>query len=167
MVPGGRNVIFHVQPSILWGAYLLAFGALVRSRRRGSTMNRDGPTPNRVRKLCGSAWLPLALRSLDTFSLWNDLVQKYSRCDLTYPSDKLLAMAGVAKLFQGAINEKYLAGLWSSHVLTMMDWRVYDPRPRQSTQYRALLSRDLVVLQRPDLKVGPGLSKSGRGNISL
>ena len=74
---------------------------------------------------------------MDTFSLWNDLVQKYSRCDLTYPSDKLLAMAGVAKLFQGAINEKYVAGLWSSHVLTMMDWRVYDPRPRQSTKYRA------------------------------
>jgi hypothetical protein len=74
---------------------------------------------------------------MDTFNLWNDLVQKYSRCDLTYPSDKLLAMAGIAKLFQGATNDRYVAGLWSSHVLTMMDWRVYDPRPRQSSEYRA------------------------------
>jgi len=74
---------------------------------------------------------------MNTFNLWRNLVEKYSRCDLTYPSDKLLAIAGVAKLFQGVTNDKYVAGIWSSHVLTMMDWRVYDPRPRQSSEYRA------------------------------
>lgn len=75
--------------------------------------------------------------SRDKFNLWNDLVEKYSRCDLTYPSDKLLALAGIAKLFQGATSDSYIAGLWRSQVLAMMDWRVYDPRPRQSSEYRA------------------------------
>lgn len=75
--------------------------------------------------------------SLKGFRLWTSLIKKYSRCELTNPSDKLFAMAGIAKLFQNITRDEYVAGLWKSRLLPMMEWWVQDPRPRQSLEYRA------------------------------
>lgn len=71
------------------------------------------------------------------FNLWNDLIKQYSRCDLTKHSDKLFAMAGIAKLFHEVTNDEYVAGWWKSCLLESLDWRVFEPRPRQGVDYRA------------------------------
>ncbi|KAI0552835.1 heterokaryon incompatibility protein-domain-containing protein [Xylaria curta] len=68
---------------------------------------------------------------------WNELVKKYSRCALTYPSDKLFAIAGIAQLFRDATGDEYVAGLWKSRLIEMLDWRVYEPETLQSSGYRA------------------------------
>jgi len=70
-------------------------------------------------------------------SLWIDLVTSYSRCNFTNPSDKLLAFAGVAKLFQEITNDAYVAGLWRSRVLDLLDWCVCEPTAKLSLEYRA------------------------------
>ncbi|KAG7425967.1 hypothetical protein Forpi1262_v012127 [Fusarium oxysporum f. sp. raphani] len=75
--------------------------------------------------------------TLGTFNLWSDLVQQYSRCDLTRPSDKLHAIAGVAKLFEEFTGDEYVAGLWKSYFAAMLDWRVFDPKSRDPAGYRA------------------------------
>lgn len=75
--------------------------------------------------------------SNDLFKMWCNLIESYSKCDLTYLSDKLLAIAGIAKLFQKNTNDKYFAGLWGSMILDMIDWRVNAPESRQSSEYRA------------------------------
>ncbi|RGP77970.1 heterokaryon incompatibility [Fusarium longipes] len=75
--------------------------------------------------------------TLKTFSLWTDLVQQYSRCDLTRPSDKLHAMAGIAKLFEEYTGDEYAAGLWKSCFTAMLDWRVFDATTCYSAGYRA------------------------------
>lgn len=71
------------------------------------------------------------------FNLWNHLVEQYSRCDLTRYSDKLVAMAGIARLFQEMTGDEYIAGWWKSCLLDSLDWHVYEPRPRKGEDYRA------------------------------
>ncbi|XP_044719003.1 heterokaryon incompatibility protein (HET) domain-containing protein [Hirsutella rhossiliensis] len=75
--------------------------------------------------------------SYDTLRLWTDLVQQYSHCQLSKPSDKLFAMAGIAKLFQETTGDEYLAGLWRSRLPAMLDWRVHVPQPRQNLEHMA------------------------------
>lgn len=76
---------------------------------------------------------------MDPSRFWNDLIEKYSRCELTYPSNRLVAVAGIAKLFQDVTKDRYIAGPWSSHLLPMMTWRVHYPQPRRPSEYRASL----------------------------
>ncbi|KAG4263650.1 hypothetical protein FPRO03_09957 [Fusarium proliferatum] len=75
--------------------------------------------------------------TLGTFNLWSDLVQQYSRCNLTRHSDKLHAIAGIAKLFEEFTGDEYVAGLWKSYFTAMLDWRVFEPKSCDSTGYRA------------------------------
>ncbi|KID89009.1 heterokaryon incompatibility protein, partial [Metarhizium majus ARSEF 297] len=72
-----------------------------------------------------------------TLSTWRELVKQYSKCDLTYTTDKLPALAGLAKAYQDTTGDAYLAGLWRSFLLDQLDWRVYTPGGRVSSQYRA------------------------------
>ena len=75
--------------------------------------------------------------SIFVFNLWNDLIKQFSQCELTNPSDKMFAMAGLAKLFQDVTGDEYVAGWWKSHLLESLDWRVFEPRPLQGSGYRA------------------------------
>ncbi|KAF3810973.1 hypothetical protein GCG54_00003152, partial [Colletotrichum gloeosporioides] len=68
---------------------------------------------------------------------WVRLVGRYSRCDLTRPSDKLAAFAGVAKLFLRASGDTYLAGIWKSRILHELTWVVVPPQARPACGYRA------------------------------
>lgn len=44
--------------------------------------------------------------------IWPWAVKTYSGCNLTMPYDKLMAIASLAKVFRGAFEERYIAGLW-------------------------------------------------------
>ena len=57
------------------------------------------------------------------YDLWSGIVEAYSRSKLTYESDKLVALAGlameVAQIFQ---RDAYLAGLWRSGLPYSLMW---------------------------------------------
>lgn len=56
---------------------------------------------------------------------WHDLVQAYSKTCLTYPKDKLIAFAGIAK-FTGEIRtDRYFAGMWEKTLLYHLPWARY------------------------------------------
>jgi hypothetical protein len=55
---------------------------------------------------------------------WLSLVENYSRRELTFANDKLLAMAGVARVVAEETGNRYLAGLWAEHLQEDMFWRV-------------------------------------------
>lgn len=75
--------------------------------------------------------------STPALRLWNSLVREYSNCALTIPDDRLPAFSGVADLFQEVTGDRYLAGLWRSNLLHLLDWWVDQPRSRASENYRA------------------------------
>lgn len=53
---------------------------------------------------------------------WGTIVSNYVRCLLTKESDRLLAMSGIAKVFQEVNRDVYLAGLWRKTVHADLGW---------------------------------------------
>lgn len=76
------------------------------------------------------------------FSDWYSLQQLYSNCNLTVPSDKLVALSGIAKDMKrrlaalGCQDTKYLAGVWSQRLPQALVWNVRTAG-RRPDGYRA------------------------------
>ena len=76
----------------------------------------------------------------DLWRLWEGIVELYSDLRLTYTSDKLVALSGIAKLMEQTLNDQYCAGLWRERLVTQLFWicdcdeQRLRPRP---TPYRA------------------------------
>jgi hypothetical protein len=68
---------------------------------------------------------------------WIHLVNAYSRCSLTYPDDRLIAMSGIAEMFKENTGDEYLAGLWKSRLTEGLNWVVVDPVARPQNHLRA------------------------------
>ncbi|EWZ36568.1 hypothetical protein FOZG_10561 [Fusarium oxysporum Fo47] len=69
-----------------------------------------------------------APRDKDQFT-WHRSVQEYSRLNVTYESDKTIALAGVAQRMQHIRpGDRYLAGIWEKHLPLDLLWMVW-PTP--------------------------------------
>ncbi|KAK7903373.1 hypothetical protein LTR67_001392 [Exophiala xenobiotica] len=72
------------------------------------------------------------------FTVWTSFVGHYSLRHLSFPADKILAVAGVSKLFGVVMKDRFLAGLWRKHFLDSLLWYI---RPNTKTvppfEYRA------------------------------
>ncbi len=69
---------------------------------------------------------------------WYTIVENYSMRNLTKPSDKLPALAGLARQVQALIPDEYLAGLWKSDLSSGLIWvRRGEHKLPESGPYRA------------------------------
>ena len=91
----------------------------------------------------------------EIYVLWRDLLKRFTDCSFTKIEDKLPAFAGIAKLFQEATGDEYIAGLWRSRFFEGLDWHVTEPRHKMSLEYRAP-SWSWASIDGP---VEPGLSR--------
>lgn len=65
---------------------------------------------------------------LDT---WEDIISYYSQLLLTYPKDKLPALAGIATLFSQHVGDaEYLAGIWKALLPSSLFWHTSPVEPR-------------------------------------
>ncbi|TVY92561.1 hypothetical protein LAWI1_G003585 [Lachnellula willkommii] len=67
------------------------------------------------------------LRSLDkseVLDYWFEVVREYSFLRLTHDSDRLIALVGVATVFQERLESGYLAGLWEEDIARNVLWKV-------------------------------------------
>ncbi|KFA70268.1 hypothetical protein S40285_09269 [Stachybotrys chlorohalonatus IBT 40285] len=72
---------------------------------------------------------------LNNLRRWKSIKEWYSGCDLTYPSDKLIAISGIARDMQQHSGDQYFAGLWRKNMIAELCWHVLKPCPRPP--YRA------------------------------
>ena len=56
------------------------------------------------------------------FILWAQIALDYSRRDLTYESDALPALSGLARRLQDITGDEYLAGLWRESLCRWLMW---------------------------------------------
>jgi hypothetical protein len=72
-------------------------------------------------------WRVKSSDELDSGYEWDRIVGNYSRCALTFPGDRLVALSAVAKEFKARqleLSDEYLAGLWRSHLPQALLWHV-------------------------------------------
>lgn len=60
---------------------------------------------------------------LSSFSnIWYEVVESYTRCALSVPTDKLIALRSLVEEIQVVTGYTYLSGLWKEHLLTDLLW---------------------------------------------
>lgn len=57
------------------------------------------------------------------FRSWADLIQEYSALQLTYESDRLPALAGIADIASRIVPGQYLSGIWEANLAAGLLWR--------------------------------------------
>jgi len=95
---------------------------------------------------------PFALR------VWNDLVENYTQRNLTVPSDRILAISGLAQRCAVIHPDRYLAGLWRRSIECSLLW----------TRNDSVLDKTPIDLARPAIFQGPSWSWTGiNGPVQL
>jgi hypothetical protein len=62
---------------------------------------------------------------------WSNIVAGLTSAQLTYGSDKLAAIAGIAKSFENATSQTYIAGMWREQMsIGSLLWEVTECKPR-------------------------------------
>lgn len=77
--------------------------------------------PEEADDLAGSNDQPLS-------AFWQTAVRKYTSCNITNRSDKLIAIWGIAKLVKDAMGVEYGEGLWEENLEDQLAWRVAECR---------------------------------------
>ena len=63
-----------------------------------------------------------AIPGTPIYNAWHEVLSRYSRCYLTFASDRLIAFAGIAKFFREIMGDKYIEGLWLRKLAYDMMW---------------------------------------------
>ncbi|KAK6822765.1 heterokaryon incompatibility protein [Apiospora arundinis] len=67
---------------------------------------------------------------------WQQIVEFYSTCKLTVPTDKLVAIGGIARAFHERTGSKYVAVLWTDSLLQGLAWQRFWPGLRRSPRVK-------------------------------
>jgi hypothetical protein len=65
-----------------------------------------------------------SMSDLEVFDAWIEAVEEFSGLRLTYESDRLPALIGVATVFQDRLKTAYLAGIWETDLARGLLWDV-------------------------------------------
>ncbi|KAI1098007.1 heterokaryon incompatibility protein-domain-containing protein [Jackrogersella minutella] len=70
--------------------------------------------------------------NFDTLALWEKCLSMYTRRNLTVPTDRCLAISGIADQIASCIGGKYFAGIWERSLPFGLLWGVSDAQPHPS-----------------------------------
>lgn len=63
------------------------------------------------------------------YDRWLQIVQSYSHLKLTYNTDRLPALSGIACLVASKTSDQYVAGLWKNDIAAGLLWHVWPCQP--------------------------------------
>jgi hypothetical protein len=79
-------------------------------------------TRNESANLKGLVTSSLTSQDFDVRKTWRAVLERYTGCKLTYPSDKLVAISGIARLLARTSGEEYVAGMWKRDIWHDLLW---------------------------------------------
>lgn len=62
-------------------------------------------------------------------SIWAEVIRAYTSRQLTYETDRMPALSGIAQRFQTQYSGRYLAGLWEADLPAALLWTETGPEP--------------------------------------
>ncbi|KAH8691092.1 heterokaryon incompatibility protein-domain-containing protein [Phaeosphaeriaceae sp. PMI808] len=71
------------------------------------------------------------------FRIWGNILLRYSNLSITRPSDKLLALSGLASLAELVLGYRYLYGIWNFNLPYGLFWHPVNLPMVQATEWRA------------------------------
>lgn len=77
------------------------------------------------------------LHEHEIFPVWTNLIETYTSRNITYDTDRLTALSGLAEQFQAAGAGMYLAGIWRRALPQLMTWISSAWIPRRPNSYVA------------------------------
>jgi hypothetical protein len=81
---------------------------------------------------------------------WSGIVKAYSGCALTFKSDKLIALSGIAREVHNMLRTDYLAGLWANQLpYTLLWWPATSGPARYASQEYVAPSWSWASLDKP------------------
>lgn len=91
---------------------------------------------------------------------WSQLVNRYSTLDLTVATDRLIALSGLANVFQQLLSSDYFARHWVQNLAQSLHWKV------------TAFSRSMLTCHEwkhvPDVYISPSWSwASAAGEVSM
>lgn len=57
-----------------------------------------------------------------TWATWHKIIASYTRCAITRPSDRLVAISAIARHWKSRTRSEYLAGLWKDNLIHDLGW---------------------------------------------
>jgi hypothetical protein len=133
-----RRVLYFGQNHAVWDCATLCAEDMAPAHdirtREGYTFTgrqkayKEKPADNKTVLL--QAELDPSGRSIfDYYGVWNDIVREYSHCALTYHTDRLIAISGIARAIHSHLGpkEEYVAGLWKNYLPYHLMWHVNTP----------------------------------------
>ncbi|KAK8123182.1 hypothetical protein PG984_011852 [Apiospora sp. TS-2023a] len=57
-----------------------------------------------------------------SYEAWASIVKRYTACSLTFSSDKLVALSGIAKAVRSILDDEYIAGMWRRYLERELLW---------------------------------------------
>lgn len=82
---------------------------------------------------------------------WTSLISVYSGRSLSYQHDKLPALSAIASLFQDAMRDEYICGLWRNSILYDMTWAPARHWVSQAADARGYVGPSWSWVSYPDL----------------
>lgn len=121
-----RVLHFH-SASLVWecrsALYIEPYGLEDFSAQRTTS-----DVPLRLKTIFAKLDYPEATSLVEVHDLWLSLISEYSRLKLTYETDRLPALSGIATRFsqfflaKGCSDDEYLAGMWRSDLIRSLIW---------------------------------------------
>ena len=104
---------------------------------RKNALAQDHAVLLQARRMCYGEenWVP----THQLIRFWSAIITKYPSANLTYVEDRLIAIAGLAKILSDRTGINYVAGLWNHQLPRQLLWIAIQPggKPNGSDNYVA------------------------------
>jgi hypothetical protein len=115
-----------------WGRPFMIRDATLLKKQLNRIMRQD---TNKLSTCLASRGPPKSLDK-DIYLAWETYLDQYSRGGLTYDTDKLVAIRGIANRLSQATGDEFVAGIWKSRFVEGLCWRT-DGSATGVTNWRA------------------------------
>jgi hypothetical protein len=104
--------------TLFFGASGVFWQCLECEADEGYPLGTKSTEPN-LKKLVSSC---LSSGEFNLRKTWRSILERYTGCKLTYASDKLVAISGIARLLAKASGSEYVAGMWNKDLWHDLLW---------------------------------------------
>jgi hypothetical protein len=139
------RVIYFGRNAVFWECWRKGACEILPLSIRHHRISRYTPISQDMLQVAARSWKPLLenpsyhptkheLASI--FFDWSQMLSAYCKCDLTFSSDKLVALSGLANRFRSTLESnkpgkhRYLAGIWEETLPEALIWTPFHDTRR-------------------------------------